>query len=158
MVYKFMTADFVTYFYTSSNSRSSVASNIRKIIRKIKLPEDKHWEIAQVDDVMRISPTRFGNGMWAFTDTSRGLVNELLVDGIDTMLDVLSASYGNGFNVFFSDKPFDGHEHVLSLVHDNCEVGRHYRWSYDNSVGWLCPALFKYFESPPESIYLLCTK
>lgn len=32
--------------------------------------------------------------------------------------------------------------------------GNVYRWNEQGMEGWLCPALFKYFERAPEKLYI----
>jgi hypothetical protein len=82
-----------------------------------------------------IHPYRY-EGMWVFDDARVELVQEPFVSGADTVIDrmvvaIPGAAYG--FTLIFSDKPFPGHQIALD--------------------GWLCPALFKYFDSAPARIF-----
>ena len=57
-----------------------------------------------------------------------------------------------GFTLLFSIQPFPGFELELDWVRP--ELGGN--WYVSNALGmegWLCPALFKYFESAPAKIY-----
>jgi len=92
-------------------------------------------------------------GMCVFDDPEVGLRREPFVSGIDTMIDKLVADIPNaasGFNLLFSPTPFPGH--TVKLEWRRAESG--WNWYYSEQFkmeGWLCPALFKYFdEAPPE--------
>lgn len=58
-----------------------------------------------------------------------------------------------GFRLTFSAQPFPGYQ--ARLVRDRPEYGGNwYVWPERRMEGWLCPALFKYFETAPAEIYL----
>lgn len=101
-----------------------------------------------------IHPYRILSG-WAFDDPSVGLVREPFVSGADTMIDSIVQSRGLGDNItlFFSESPFPDHE--LKLVWDRSELGGNWYQLIGTEIkGWLCPALYKYFVTAPETIYL----
>jgi hypothetical protein len=58
----------------------------------------------------------------------------------------------DGFTLLFSAGPFPGHDAVLEWR--RADMGGN--WYYSATLdleGWLCPALFKYFQAAPARIY-----
>ena len=102
-----------------------------------------------------IEPYWYAN-TWVFDDASKGLEKEPFVQGVPEMIDVLVEDIPNaraGFVLLFSSKPFAGYQVELTLVRE--EYGGHWYKPKDLEVeGWLCPALLKYFDAPPESLYI----
>jgi hypothetical protein len=95
-------------------------------------------------------------GLWVFDDPAVGLVREPFVAGADTMIDVATAHIPNadrGFLAVFSANHFPGAQIVLDWVREE-GGGNVYRWPENGMEGWLCPALFKYFERAPEKLYV----
>ncbi len=94
-------------------------------------------------------------GTWVFDDESAGLDKEPFVQGVPEMIDELVKDIPNarsGFILLFSSVPFPGYQVELTRVKE--EYGGHwYRVKNTSVEGWLCPALFKYFETAPETIY-----
>lgn len=93
--------------------------------------------------------------MWVFDDDRVGLHREPFVSGIDVMIDKLVAEIPNaekGFRLVFSPNPFPDYQ--VKLVWRRGEYGGNWYYSpkYDME-GWLCPALFKYFETAPKELY-----
>jgi hypothetical protein len=68
-----------------------------------------------------------------------------MVEGIENAED--------GVTLFFSAAPFPGAQHVFLRRRE--ESGGHWYFSeeYDQE-GWLCPALFKYFDKAPDCLYV----
>ena len=97
-------------------------------------------------------------GMWVFDDERVGLKEEPFVGGADEVLDIVTASIpnaGRGFRLIFSADPFPGYS--LHLVWRRPELSGNIYYSADLDLeGWLCPALLKYFESPPGALYAKC--
>ena len=95
-------------------------------------------------------------GTWVFDDESAGLDKEPFVQGIPEMIDDLVKDIPNarsGFRLLFSAVPFPSYQLELTRVKE--EYGGYwYRVKNKSAEGWLCPALFKYFETAPEIIYL----
>jgi len=93
---------------------------------------------------------------WVFDDASVGLDKEPFVQGIPEMMDVLVKDIPNarsGFVLLFSSMPFAGYQAELTLVRE--EYGGHwYKAKDEEAGGWLCPALLRYFDAAPESIYI----
>ncbi len=95
------------------------------------------------------------HGQWVFDDEAVGLRQEALVLGIDQMIDQTTAGLPNaenGFKLFFSPAPFPGY--TLRLVWRRAEFGGNWYWCEKFGIeGWLCPALYKYFDQAPQEIY-----
>ena len=94
-------------------------------------------------------------GAWIFDDETVRLVREPFVFGIDDMLDRLTAGIPNahsGFLMLFSTRPFP--EYMAKLEWRREEYGGNWYYSPTYGIeGWLCPALFKYFEKAPAEFY-----
>ena len=93
---------------------------------------------------------------WVFDDASKGLDKEPFVQGIPEMIDTLVKDIPNaraGFVLLFSAQPFAGYQVELTLVRE--EYGGHWYKPKDSAVeGWLCPALLRYFDDAPGSLYI----
>jgi len=103
---------------------------------------------------MVIHPYR-ESATWVFDDPRAGLVQEPFVSGADEIIDRMVAHLPHaefGFTLLFSAHPFPGHQLVLTWVREEYE-GNWYRAESLAMEGWLCPALFRYFESAPPRIY-----
>jgi hypothetical protein len=101
-----------------------------------------------------IHPYKY-EGMWVFDDARAGLVQEPFVAGADTIIDRMVAGIQNaerGFSLVFSAGPFPGYQARFEWRRG--EHGGNWYFSPDlNLEGWLCPALFKYFDTAPKEIY-----
>lgn len=96
------------------------------------------------------------SGTWVFDDPAAGLVQEPFVSGIPEMIDDLVRDIPNaqrGFRLLFSAGPFPGFQRKLAWVREEMG-GNWYRADQPRSEGWLCPALFRYFESAPEELFV----
>jgi hypothetical protein len=95
-------------------------------------------------------------GMWVFDDPRVGLDKEPFVSGADTMINVLVADIPHaerGFRLLFAAAPFPNYAAKLEWRRE--EHGGNWYFSPDLKMeGWLCPALFKYFEGAPKDIHL----
>ena len=102
-----------------------------------------------------IAPYRF-QGMWVFDDPAVGLRQEPFVSGADRIIDVLTEEIpgaAEGFKLIFSPTPFPGYS--ARFVWNREEFGGNwYSWPEREMEGWLCPALFKYFETAPRELYV----
>lgn len=106
------------------------------------------------NSIMVIFPYRH-NQTWVFDDERMGLVQEPFVSGVPEMIEFLIREIPNvdeGFKLIFSASPFPGYQAELTWLREEYN-GNWYAWSQNNMEGWLCPALFKYFNQPPEKIY-----
>lgn len=70
---------------------------------------------------------------------------------IERMVQGISGAQA-GFTLLFSARPFPGHQSTFEWRRS--DMGGNWYYSVDLGIeGWLCPALFKYFESAPERLY-----
>jgi Family of unknown function (DUF6717) len=114
----------------------------------------KRWAATMSNAMMVIYPYR-DCGDWVFDDEAAGLKREPFVFGMPEMIDIFVKDIPNaeqGFKLFFSANPFPGYAAELLWVREEFE-GNWYRWERFGMEGWLCPALFKYFEKAPGKIY-----
>jgi len=108
-----------------------------------------------MNEINVITPYR-AQGMWVFDDARVGLIAEPFVAGIDTMIDRVVEEIpdaAGGFHLIFATIPFPGHQ--LRLDWRRAEGGGNWYYSEDLELeGWLCPALFRYFEAAPKQLYV----
>jgi len=104
--------------------------------------------------MMVIFPYRYEE-TWVFDDDRVGLEREPFVSGVPEMIDILVKNIPHaekGFKLLFSGNPFPGYQ--AEFIRDREQYGGHwYLWKEHNLEGWLCPALFKYFQEAPEKLY-----
>ena len=101
-----------------------------------------------------IAPYKY-EGMWVFDDPAVGLNREPFVAGIDKMIDQLVASIPNaecGFRLIFSATAFPGHNVKLEWRREE-SGGSWYYCPQFGIEGWLCPALFRYFDKAPAELF-----
>lgn len=93
---------------------------------------------------------------WVFDDRRVRLVQEPFVSGADTFLSYLVRDIPHarkGFRLLFSAAPFPGYQHKLIWKRD--EMGGNWYQAEDPRMeGWLCPALFRYFDNAPAELYV----
>jgi hypothetical protein len=107
------------------------------------------------NSILVIAPYRY-EGTWVFDDGRFGLVREPFVGGVPEMIDHLVADIPNaeqGFRLTFSAQAFPDFEKKLTWVRGD-SVGNYYKLDDPPMEGWICPALFKYYEKPPQEIYV----
>jgi len=96
------------------------------------------------------------HGTWVFNDDRVGLVQEPFVSGVPELIDDLVADISDarqGFRLLFSAAPFPGFQRKLTWVREEMG-GNWYRADQPPSEGWLCPALFRYFEAAPTELFV----
>ncbi len=102
-----------------------------------------------------LRPYRYQSS-WVFDDPAVGLAREPFVFGIDEMIDRLVAASPQaeqGFRLIFSSQAFPGYAAKLEWRRE--EAGGNWYFSPTFGIeGWLCPALFKYFEAAPKELYV----
>ena len=101
-----------------------------------------------------IMPYKFA-GTWVFDDDNTGLVQEPFVAGADDIIDFMTGQIEgaeDGFGLIFSAQPFPGSHLQLSRVREEFD-GWWYRAAALDMEGWLCPALFLYFDQAPEELH-----
>jgi hypothetical protein len=108
-----------------------------------------------MNSLLAIHPYKV-DGLWVFDDPRVGLFQEPFIAGADVVLDRMTAGIPNAHNgvtLIFSAAPFPGHQHEFRWSREESGGNWYYSPEYD-AEGWLCPALFKYFESAPERLYV----
>jgi hypothetical protein len=122
---------------------------------------------ALAETVARIAPRRnqirvirpyLWEGVWVFDDPAVGLEREALVAGVPEMIALATRQLGiphpeKGFVLLFSDEPFPGEQLCLDWVREE-SGGNVYRWPAVGLEGWLCPALFRYFDRAPAQLHI----
>lgn len=96
--------------------------------------------------------------VWVFDDEAVGLVKEPFVSGMPQIIELLTRNIpesNKGFALFFSKTPFPTYQVKLEWKREEYG-GNWYFWQEKNLEGWLCPALFKYFDETPSEIYCKC--
>ena len=104
-------------------------------------------------------------GTWVFDDEDAGLVKEPFVAGADVILSRLVEQLEipdakSGFRLTFSANPFPGHQLRAEWLREETpgmpDNGNWYRADVDGQEmeGWLCPALFEYFDSAPRQLFI----
>ena len=94
-------------------------------------------------------------GMWVFDDPAVDLRREPFVSGMDSIIsdvvrDIPDAD--KGFRLLFSTMPFPGY--MVKLKWRREEYGGNWYFCPQlKKEGWLCPALFKYFDTTPQELY-----
>ncbi len=107
------------------------------------------------NSILVIAPYKH-QGTWVFDDSSAGLVREPFVAGVPEMIDVLVKDLpnaSNGFRLLFSAQPFPGHQKTLTWLRGDMG-GNYYAMEDPRMEGWICPALFKYYEKAPARLYV----
>lgn len=102
-----------------------------------------------------ISPYLY-QGEWVFDDVRAGLVKEPFVEGIPEMIDELVADIPDakdGFILYFSDQPMPETGVVLTWKRKEYDGNWYWAEAYQKE-GWLCPALFHYYDEAPQNIYV----
>jgi hypothetical protein len=93
--------------------------------------------------------------MWVFDDEKVDLIQEPFVSGADEIIEEMVKDFpdaDNGFILMFSATSFPGHQVVFEWRRED-QGGNWYYLKKLDKEGWLCPALFKYFDKAPENIY-----
>ena len=101
-----------------------------------------------------IFPYKF-SGIWMFDDEAHDLKKEAFVSGMPEIINNLVKKLKNpenGFSLYFSQAEFPGFQ--LKLEHLKEEFsGNWYLDKKTGNQGWLCPALFCYFDKAPRFLY-----
>lgn len=93
---------------------------------------------------------------WVFDDERVGLAQEPFVSGIPQMIDDLVKDMPNareGFRMLFLPAPFPGFQRKVTWVREEMG-GNWYKADEPPMEGWLCPALFRYFDAAPPELYV----
>ena len=112
-----------------------------------------------------------GIDVWVFDDETTGLYQEALISGTDEVIDFMTSHIPNasdGFKLTFSNEPLDGQQIIGYWYKEGYAdgdwgrdiLGNWYLWNlpfqnYPSIAGWLCPALFLYFDTAPQRLYVI---
>ncbi len=102
-----------------------------------------------------VAPYRHA-GTWVFDDPSAKLVREPFVAGVPEMIDVLVKDIPgatNGFRLLFSAQPFPGYQKKLKWLRGDMG-GNYYRMDEPSMEGWICPAMFRYYQTAPKELFV----
>lgn len=95
-------------------------------------------------------------GIWVFDQPDLGLFKEAFVMGMPQIIEEMTGhdpAAEQGFGAIFSRDNFPGAKWVLQLVREELG-GNWYKLGGTDLEGWLCPALFKFFPSAPDNIWV----
>ena len=105
-------------------------------------------------NAIRVIHPYWEKGQLVFDDAAVGLVKEPFVAGADIILGALAVSVDqrckDRFSLRFSESPFPGCQFSAKRLRE--EYGGNW-YQIGTREGWLCPALFKYFDEAPENLY-----
>ena len=107
-----------------------------------------------MNSIVAIHPYKT-HDMWVFDDLAAGLREEPFVSGADQIIEHMVRDFSSpdsGFTLIFSASPFPGYDLELLWVRSDLS-GNWYHAQSIEMEGWLCPALLKYFDSPPPTLY-----
>ena len=108
-----------------------------------------------MNSILAIHPYRH-EGLWVFDDPRVDLVQEPFISGADVLIDKMVVGIDNaeaGVTILFSGSPFPGCQQEFIWRRE--DMGGNWYWNeHFQMEGWLCPALFKYFEVAPPRIYV----
>lgn len=144
-------------FSSSSEPKSPVES---PHLAEVSTPLDNGIDLEKQpkrNQINAIKPYMW-NGLWVFDDPAVGLDKEALIAGMPEMILHACAAMGitspeKGFLALFSKDPFPGAKICLQWLREE-GGGNAYFLSEANIEGWLCPALFKYFDEAPKQMYI----
>jgi hypothetical protein len=98
----------------------------------------------------------YHNGWWVFDDEKVGLTKEPFVAGMPIIIEKFIElknikNAKQGFTIIFSKDYFPNADIVLEKVKED---GGGNWYTIGGMEGWLCPALFRYFDVAPKKIYV----
>lgn len=108
-----------------------------------------------MNSILVIHPYKY-EGVWVFDDARVGLVQEPFVAGADTIIDRMVEQIpdaAKGVTMLFSATRFPGCQHEFIWRREESGGNWYFAPEYQME-GWLCPALFKYFDSAPSQIFV----
>lgn len=102
-----------------------------------------------------IAPYKY-HGMWVFDDPRVGLAQEPFVGGADTIIDLMTQEIpqaAGGFTMVFASYAFPGHRFQFECRGPQGSGTLYYSPDFQLE-GWLCPALLRYFDRPPQCLFV----
>jgi hypothetical protein len=128
-------------------------------VGKFLLSEDRRRDsIAHTMNAINVIYPYKRNGIWAFDDPTVGLNQEPFVADVNVAIDraVAMKEIANaeqGFRAIFSAGEFPGYDLKFDWLYEG-NGGNWYRSADFQIEGWMCPALFKYFDTAPKELYV----
>ena len=115
-------------------------------------------------------PDRLGSGFLVEQSEWKGRLDQLLCDVVwpvpggnaapgeanPSKIDVLVRDIPgatNGFRLLFSAQPFPGHQKKLTWLRGDMG-GNYYKMEVPPMEGWICPAMFRYYKTAPQELYV----
>ena len=108
-----------------------------------------------MNSIMVIHPYK-DDGVRVFDDPAVGLIREPFVSGADDIIDRMVEGIScaeQGITLFYSCGPFPGFQYEFTRQREEFG-GNWYSSRQFGMEGWLCPAMFEYFEQAPERLYV----
>lgn len=108
--------------------------------------------------IMTIRPYLY-YGTWVFDDENTNLYREAFVAGMPEIIETMLREQCvdnwkvDGFVALFSAEKFPGSHDTLTWVREEA-CGNTYKLEGTALEGWLCPALFAYFDEAPACIHI----
>jgi len=93
---------------------------------------------------------------WVFDNKKLNLDKEAFVQGADVIIEYIShyiEGAKDGFALTFSSERMINSHYSLTFIKSEMG-GSWYQLDGTDLQGWLCPALFKFFPTAPERIYV----
>ncbi|HEY2585490.1 MAG TPA: DUF6717 family protein [Tepidisphaeraceae bacterium] len=107
-------------------------------------------------NAIRVISPYWYNGTWVFDDSRTGLQREPFVAGAPEVIDYLARTIPEaraGIRLTFSAEPFPGYQETLIWVRAE-SGGNLYKLASRPMEGWLCPAMFRYFDKTPKELFV----
>ncbi len=111
------------------------------------------------DGILVIEPYK-SEGRWYFDDAKTDLLREPFAKNIGLMIEATVTNIPNaekGFKLHFSSKEFPDYSLKIKRTREKSKGNFYYCEKLDIE-GWLCPALLKYYKTPPRYIYFKAEK
>ncbi len=126
-------------------------------VKKLPTPTRKEEALkkSQAANSIKTILTYNWYGAWVFDDEAVDLHREPFVAGADTLISRM-ADGSDKVILIFADVQFPGYDLEVGLVEtigDGTGGSTYYCKELDHEL-WLCPALLKYFEKPPQRIWV----
>lgn len=106
--------------------------------------------------MMVIFPYKIGR-VWVFDDEATGLVQEPFVERVNDFIDHMVqgiADAENGVQLLFSRQPFPGYAMQFDWVKEEFGGNWYSCPAVPGVQGWLCPAMFHYFDQAPAQLFV----
>jgi hypothetical protein len=107
-----------------------------------------------MNQIYKIFPYKTEDGGWSFDDKNVNLLAEPFVLGMPEIINELINDVNvDKISMLFSLDEFPDITTTFSMTKEDMG-GAWYRCEKTRRMGWLCPAVKKYFNTPPKKIYI----